>query len=270
VFPGQTSAGRGDAFIAKYDGAGNQLWVREFGTPSFDTVYGLAVDKLGNLYLAGETEGTLPGQVAGGLRDLFVGKYDSAGNQLWIRQLGTSTDDAAFDVAVDGSGNACLGGFTRGAFAGQTSAGSFDALVARYDPSGNQLWIRQFGTQGGEGASRVVADVAGNTYLAGRTSGTFPGQSSSGFEDVFVTRFNKAGKQRWVRQFGTLGGDDVFGLAGHGRHSLYVTGLTTGTFSGQVSTGAVDAYLTRVTFGSNRLAWCRRPAHRLIRLILRR
>ena len=55
------AAGLGDAFIAKYDAAGNNLWVRSGGsTTSFavDPAKAIGVDSLNNLYIAGDYTGT--------------------------------------------------------------------------------------------------------------------------------------------------------------------------------------------------------------------
>ncbi len=69
-------------------------WIRQFGTPgsgsNSDNVQGLSLDGLGSLYISGITRGSLGGPNAGG-QDSFLGKFDVAGNQQWIRQFGTPT-----------------------------------------------------------------------------------------------------------------------------------------------------------------------------------
>ena len=51
-----------------------------------------------------------------------------------------------FTVGTDGLGNAHVVGYTDGEFPGQTSSGSTDAFVRKYDANGNEVWTRQFGT----------------------------------------------------------------------------------------------------------------------------
>src|SRR5262249_59490266 len=120
-----------------------------------DLAFGVAVDASG-VYVAGDTDGTLPGQTGAGGRDAFVRKYDGAGNQLWTRQFGTSGFfDSALGVAVDASGG-FVAGFIDGTLPGQTSAGDIDAYVRKYDAAGNELWTRQFGTSAHDFASRVA------------------------------------------------------------------------------------------------------------------
>ena len=61
----------------------------------------------------------------------------------WIRQLGTSTDDRSHSVAVDGSGNVFISGYTYGDLDGPgagTLAGGRDAFLTKYDASGTVAW----------------------------------------------------------------------------------------------------------------------------------
>jgi hypothetical protein len=189
ALPGQTSSGGRDAYIRKYDGDGNEIWTRQFGTSAFDDVRDVAVDSSDNVYVAGLTLGTLPGQENLGNYDAFVRKYDGAGNEIWTRQFGTSDNDRAGDVAVDGSNNAYLLGITSGTFPGQTSSGGWDAFVREYDSAGNEIWTRQCGSSADEYVSSVTVDSSGKVYISGDTYGTLPGQTSSGDVDAFLVKF---------------------------------------------------------------------------------
>ena len=55
-------AGRGDAFIAKYDTDGNQVWTRQFGAAAYGRPYLITTDAAGDVYLVGETSGTSVGR----------------------------------------------------------------------------------------------------------------------------------------------------------------------------------------------------------------
>jgi hypothetical protein len=233
ALPGQILAGSLDAFVRKYDANGNELWTRQFGTAVADSAEAISVDASG-IYVAGGTEGTLPGQVSsGGFHDAFVRKYDVNGNELWTRQFGTSDTEVADGIAVDASGIYVAGG-TGGTFPGQSSAGGGDAFVRKYDLNGNEVWTRQFGTASGDGAREIVADASG-IYVAGYTVGTFPGQSNSGLDDAFVRNYDANGNEVWTRQFGTASGDNAFAVTAHAS-GIYVAGQG-GTFPGQSNSG---------------------------------
>src|SRR5207253_9135469 len=64
--PGQSTAGGPDAFVRKFDAAGNVVWTRQFGSGSSDQVSGVAVNGSG-VHVAGGTAGILPGQTSAGL-----------------------------------------------------------------------------------------------------------------------------------------------------------------------------------------------------------
>src|SRR5690606_17400978 len=128
------NAGSADAFVSKYDAAGNLQWTRQLGTNGGDVSYGVSADDLGNVYISGETWGDLGGPSAGDA-DAFVSKYDAAGNLQWTRQLGTSVRDYSYGVSADDLGNVYISGSTRGSLDGP-NAGDYDAFVSKDDAAG--------------------------------------------------------------------------------------------------------------------------------------
>src|SRR5205823_3220813 len=116
ALPGQTTAGDYDAFIRKFDAAGNEQWTRQFGTAAEDYALAVTVDRAGNPVLAGETGGLLAGAAAAGGLDSWVRKYDQAGTVIWSRQFGSELDDYAVGTVVaPGSGDVLVVGTTQGA-----------------------------------------------------------------------------------------------------------------------------------------------------------
>ena len=82
----------GDAFIRKYDGDGNLVWTRQFGTAGYDVALGVATHA-NSVYVMGSTDGTFHGQTSGGSLDAFVRNYDSDGNEVWTKQFGGAEPD---------------------------------------------------------------------------------------------------------------------------------------------------------------------------------
>ncbi|MBD2058777.1 SBBP repeat-containing protein [Oculatella sp. FACHB-28] len=129
--PTNTSAGGADAFVAKYNSNGAFQWTKQFGTTGNDQSQGVAVDSLGDVYLAGETFRTSGGSDSQAL----VAKYDSTGRLLLQQQIGTAQDDEAFGITVDSSDNVYISGQTFGDLAGADSnKGKYDAWIAKYQP----------------------------------------------------------------------------------------------------------------------------------------
>lgn len=141
---GNVSAGDGDAFVVKYDGAGAKQWTRQVGTDRRDVGASVIVDAQGGVYLAGYTEGGLDGNANSGLSDLFLIKYDGAGTKQWLRQLGTTGYDYPADMSLDPSGGVFIAGTTTGSLDGNKNVGLWDVFVTKYTASGA---IARAGTQ---------------------------------------------------------------------------------------------------------------------------
>ncbi|MBI5189241.1 MAG: SBBP repeat-containing protein [Nitrospirae bacterium] len=94
---------------------------------------------------------------------------------LWTRQMGTSGDDQAYDVSVDGAGNVYMTGYTYGGLDGNTNAGMSDLFVLKYNSDGVQQWTRQLGTAADDRAHGVAVDGTGNV-LCMRVYRGWPGR----------------------------------------------------------------------------------------------
>ena len=127
---GGTSAGGIDVFLFKYDASGNVVWSRQFGTGENEFNFSVAVDDLGNAYVGGVASGSGP---TAGSADASLTKFDSSGNFLWSKQIGSSSDDYCYSVALDGMGNAYISGMTTGSLAGP-NAGNSDAFLVKFSP----------------------------------------------------------------------------------------------------------------------------------------
>jgi hypothetical protein len=225
----------GPLVVAPAVSAQEIVWTRQFGTLYSEAIYGTSVDSSG-VYVAGYTAGTLQGETSLGGDDAFVRKYDHDGTEMWTRQFGTSGSDCAWAVTVDSSG-VYVAGVTSGTLPGQTSLGDKDAFVRKYDHDGSEVWIRQFGTSGDDGALDVSVDSSG-VYITGWTSGTLPGQTSLGGNDAFVRKYDHDGTEMWTRQFGTsvyvgTSGSECARAGSVDSSGVYVAGYTTGTLPGQ-------------------------------------
>jgi hypothetical protein len=256
TFPGETSSGGADTYIVKYDSGGNQIWAKQFGTSDYDSGYSVTIDSGGDLYVTGETRGTFAGQMSSGNADTFIAKYDSSGNQIWIKQFGTSEYDRGDAITADTDDNLYVTGMTLDTFPGESSSGSGDTYIAKYDNEGNQIWIKQFGTSDDDDGTSVTTDSGGNIYLTGFTDGTFAGQTSNGSRDAYIAKFDSDGNQIWTKQFGTSDFDNGSSITTDINDHLYVGGHTYGTFSGQSSSGSSDVYIAKYDSDGNQ-AWAK-------------
>jgi hypothetical protein len=221
--------------------AQNQYWLQQFGTSVNDGVVAIAADGVGGAFIVGETLGSLGGPSAGGF-EAWLARYDANGNRLWIRQFGTSAFDTAHMAAPDGSGGVFVSGFTEGVLGAQ-SFGGRDVFIARYDASGNRIWIRQFGSAGNDSGEALIADGAGGVFLAGFTNGNLAA-INLGEWDIFIARLDSGGNTAWIRQFGTPVTDFGSSLAPAFSGGVYVGGLTHGALAGN-NFGGRDAWIAQ-------------------------
>jgi hypothetical protein len=247
TLPGMSSSGGQDGFLRKYDTNGNELWTQQFGSPAFDQITGIAAH-ISGIYVAGNTEGALPGMGSSGGQDAFLRKYDADGNVQWTQQFGSPAYDQANGIAVDNSG-IYVAGSTDGILPGMSSSGDKDAYIRKYDVNGTLLWSHQFGSPGADQANGITVDGS-SFYVVGDTVGTIPGAANLEGKDAFVRKHDTNGNEAWALQFGVtliIAGDDTARGVATG-DGLYIIGYTSGAFPGQTSVGdggAYDAYIRK-------------------------
>lgn len=138
---GNVAYGGYDAFLAKVDSSGNMQWIRQLGTAEHDRGQAVTTDKNNNVYVAGYLNSVdFTGDYEG--RDVFLAKYSTLGDQLWIVQEngGSNWGDQGRGVATDTDNNIYLTGTTHGHFDEHTNPnyGEDDAFILKYDADGTK------------------------------------------------------------------------------------------------------------------------------------
>ncbi len=264
----KASSTQGDMFIAKYDTDGNVKWVKTGDVGEYNYLYGIAVDKSGNAYVSANFSGNLQfdgAPVAGSIggTDMFLIKYDTSGNFKWIKTAGGVGDDGGNDTNIDSDGNILIAGYFRdnAQFENKTltAHGTIDIFAAKYSPSGNLIWLKQFGGTGSQTAWTVCSDEKSNCYVTGWFSGTgaFDNTTivSEGDLDAYIIKYDKNGILKWVEPTATgLGkqvGSGVFvkgsdmAISGYYEGDMYILG------SYFPNSGGEDAYFSLLTQSSD-------------------
>ena len=230
-----------EAFIRRYDANGTVVWTRQFGTIDVERAYGVATDGTG-IYVAGLTHGELVARV--GSSDGFLRKYDSGGNVLWTRQYGTDTTDDVFAVAAGALG-VYVAGDTTGTFAGQTKAGGlYDAFVLKFDSSGTQQWVKQFGSLFDDWAYGLAVGAGSVAVTGTANENLIAGQAYTG--SAFIQLYDFDGGLQGTTQFGNGANDVAYGVAADVT-GAYVVGDKTGNALNQVPLGDLDAFVMKIT-----------------------
>lgn len=249
----QSLGGWSDIILTKFNGAGVKQWTKQTGSDGHDYAFGIAIDGNDNIYVTGYTTGGLDGYTNAGNNDLFLMKYDTTGVKQWTRQMGSSGDDRAYGVAVDGNGNVYIAGITTGALNGNTNTSGNDLLVMKYNSAGDWQWTRQKGANLAQGRTPwndefnigIIVDASGNVYITGSTGIGLDGYTSAGGIDVFIMKYNSSGEWQLTSQMGSSADDYARGIAIDGDGSFYVTGFTSGELDGNTNSGGKDLFLVK-------------------------
>lgn len=247
TFPGNSSSGGDDVFVAKYDASGKSLWIRQFGSGSDDAATGVAVDSLGTAFVVGTTDGSLPGTIgSAGLTDGFVAKLTPEGIRAWTVQFGTSGLDSVTGVAVASGSAVFISGATPGDLNGNTQGGNGDAFVVKLDASnGAHVWTYQYGTTAVERAIEVAADPDGNVYYAGDSA-----------SDILVGKLSPSKAVLWggPQIYGSTINDYGRGIA-VGLGMVFVAGHTDGALEGNFDPTEADFFATRFDLSNGNRIW---------------
>lgn len=222
------------------------VYSKTAGSPANDFAYCVSTDAGGNSFLAGSTEGSIDNNQNKGYRDIFVAKFDSAGNKLWSKTFGTDSWEEAYSTALDSNGNLYVSGYTYGGLEGNTSTGKYDAFLLKLDSDGNLLWARETGTNENDFSYAVATDPSGNAYLTGYTYGALPGAVNAGKADVFVIKYDANGVIQWSKQFGSQADDIAYSISADLKGGIAISGYTMGALDGNKNEGVADAFVARL------------------------
>ena len=284
-FPGMTNlnSDTDDGVIVKYNLDGTRNTLARIGTTSEDRISASAVDASNDILVVGRTDGNLSGTNAGS-GDIFLAKFDANLNQRWLVQDGSASYDMPYAVAFDSSGRVIVGGYTGGAWNGQSSAGgATDALLLRFSSGGTFEWAFQCGSSGSDyvyGITIDMVDSADNIYATGSTTGSFEGNTHNGSTDIFLIKVSTARRdlsnpmfyvwemfvrkqfeqkmfstlnesevsgtpsEIWSVQVGTSSDDRGMALVIDSMQNVYVSGYTNGQL-GATQFGNYDGFLMK-------------------------
>jgi uncharacterized delta-60 repeat protein len=172
-------------------------WAHTWGGSNDDEAISVALDRNGNIYIAGSTSSFGAGNL-----DVLLLKYDSSGNLLWVRTWGGSNQDETHTVAVDTSGNVYVAGGTK-----SFTAGWYDAHILKFDSSGTLIWNRTWGGGSYDYAHDIAFDNSGNIYVAAEA------YSYGSACAATVLKFNSNGEFLWSRTWDGYDPGTVYDVA---------------------------------------------------------
>jgi hypothetical protein len=209
-------------------------------TSGTTTAQSTVVDANGNIYVVGNATGDFGSQLNQGTQDVYLSKYDSAGNQLWSKLLGSAGTASGYSLALNPNGGVVIAGSTTAdVMTNAVANGNTDSFVASYASDGTQNWVKQIQTLNQNQAASVSVDASGSVYIGGQVRGMIAaGQVAAGGQDAYIAKYDSTGKVVYAQQFGTASDDKVAATAINASGDLYVATVENG-----------EAYLSKYTGG---------------------
>lgn len=184
-----TSGSGNDVYTAKFRSAGGtRVWTSWYSGPQYDDASGIAVTSGGVCYTIGVSN------PVNGKADALLVKTTATGAQAWAKRWNGPKDrnDEWNSVALSRSGSVCVAGTTN-------ALGAADIVAARYSSAGKRLWLRTWGSRGGQKdyAKDLAVARDGSAWVAGMTD------RGEGDMRTALVKWSSSGKLRFARAMGS-------------------------------------------------------------------
>jgi len=288
-YAGKDIGNGGDIFITKFGPDGSLVYSTYLGGSDYEQAFGIAVDTAGCAYITGLTEGkdfpTTPGAFRTNFvnfRAVFLSKLNPAGTGLIYSTFLESSDGFGpgipEGIAVDGSGNAYLTGYSSGSTYATGAqqigpgGGDNDAFVMKVNPTGTAIgYYSYLGGNGKDQGNGITVDSSGNAFVTGWTTSTNFPTTPNAFKarhrepviaEPFVAKLNSSGTALMYATL--LGGSGVAsGIAVDSSGQAYVAGTTSstdfpttpGAFQRIYGGGQTDAFITKLNGDGSSLVY---------------
>lgn len=173
-----------------------------------------ATDPSGNVFVVGSVSGDLGSGFVQGEQDVYLRKYDAAGQLVWSRLLGSSERATGFALATDSNGNVAVAGKVSDRLTSTAVGGGDDSFVAKYDSDGREVFVRQIAPVTDDQANALTFGADGSLYVAGQTRSPFAsGITQGGGADAYLAKLTSTGSFVYARQFGGAADDRATSIA---------------------------------------------------------
>jgi hypothetical protein len=210
------SNGNSDIFIAKYNATGIVQWAVKAGGAGADRGFSIKADDAGNVYVTGyyygtATFGSSSITSVGGSQDVFIAKYDTSGNLVWVKSVGGSDAETGYGITSDHAGNVIVTGQFKGIATFGTSTlsstinpltalPSFDIFTVKFNSTGTFLWVKQGLANYDDRGLDVAVDLSDNIFIVGQFSDTIQFNTihyNTVMNSGFLLKYSPSGNEQW-------------------------------------------------------------------------
>lgn len=171
-------------FIAKFSADGSHQWTELLGIGNDETIEDVAIDSVGNVYLAGRV--THPQKI---ISDGYIMKISDQGEQVWSKIIGGGGMQESIAVSIDNQDSVYILGETYGSLdvsGAQETPGAIDIFLNKYDEDGGLLWTQLIGGEHFDDPGDMEVADDGSIYIAGSTYG-----KSDSSRDTFLMKIKQ-------------------------------------------------------------------------------
>lgn len=263
-------------FITKSSPDGQLIWAKNFGNSSYNYGKSIAIDSNGDIIVTGTFAGTLDFDPSGGTNnltstngntDIFVAKYNSNAELIWVKYFGGDNYENTRDIVCDKDNNIILTGefyypmsFSSMGGGSLTSNGGYDAFICKLNSTGSLVWAKNIGGKASEYGLNIVTDKDGSVFTTGffdsDTIDVDPSFTVSNLirqndQYVYISKLDADGNHVWAQ--GVISSNwDLHSLALDKDGNVYFgssfynpTTFSSGSSTTYGSRGGVDSYFSK-------------------------
>jgi hypothetical protein len=216
-----------DVFLQRTAADGTR-WTCRWGTTKKDYVSDFALDKTGNIYVAGHTEGAFPTFTFGGRHDAYIAKISASGTLLWVKQWGGELYDSVSGIELIGEHLYIAGGTPSNGLTRR------NVYVTQMDLEANVIWTKELPANTDTPNVVLGASDSGKLYVVFDSEAEdLPNRikRSSYASDLYLTEWDASGNVRWLFTWGSESHDYAFELATY-KNRVAVVGRGQDSFPG--------------------------------------
>lgn len=244
-------------------GGNNSVWGATAGGSGNDQFNAVAPTPDGG-YIALLQSNSADGSVSGVSKNpafpyMILIKYDSNGKMKWQKAISANDSTVLNSIDVDSNGNIYAAGYSKATDLGSPSYGNYDAVMFKFNSSGDMQWNQSFGGSMTDGFYGVSVTPDGGIAAVGM-SGSSDGSAatmgiSNGSQAAVLVKFTSNGSVSYAKAVGATG-DSFTDVDVDSNGNIYAVGNFAGNAAGDIisSYGKADAVACKFDSNGN-LQW---------------